>query len=1234
MSSLSKQYSSKKNTSEPTKDPVGGGCSGGGRTVIQQKLRELHKAVCERFLFNEVTIFWEQQRHNCNVVIESEKVVDRKTTRIISNKRKESMSEGGGDAVVVSVVSSSKQMKLTNNEQTMTTQVTTPINRKRASSVSNSSSNILDSCCNKTWTEMVRDLSSIVSFMTENEHQFACKLITLCLLSYCAPHSTNSFTKINTTTSKDNTKNEESSFLNQLEESLPSLEEIMGNMNQQHHYGLSSSLAQTQYTPIVLQNECLSLSFWDFLYNGLRPFLASRSLNPQGGGFSTDYDNNHEKINNIHCGANDLLHTLAMIISPEIHPTKLIMFSKRAQYFISLRQPLYFELSYIQRSDIVNVLSQSLVLTQIIETSSIEYNARLTGGIDHLRASLKRFRISALSNHHIIDAQRTMSNIAIDTGINVIGEVKSLIQYVSNRGCDISSEKGTNNNCRRNQSYPTTTIKPPDKRIQQRFILAFPTMSKSKLISQQQCGRFERDRQTLCIHCSIGSILRDLILRFNGARHYADEEFTRQSLAELTGAIATALGSMEQQGDDVSTSTPNNNNNNNSLPTSCTVSSLLDAATILFYFLHHHHSTVMDTSETDQNGENDNLDDDHMLEIGMKEALFECTIQLLRSPNECVVTSASSLLALGFSYCDINEIQKFIPSVYKAIQSQFQFGRERWKYQSFLYVVKMISRISLTFAKSLSSSLIDSINSKEIVNVKSREHILALISAIAQMQPKAMLGNLSSLVKACDNVDSLSTNCKREVISIIFMCRQSFILPADNWSIHEQSATRLLESLLDGWSIYLLTRVAFCTGNFGIAAEIMIQKKLLNELSSSTKSHVWFTSLLTIAQAESVLAKEGSTAIPSALMLIDSAINKLSIISNITSCSTSFQEQYLCRRKDFFQLCLSLRGICAEMRLINSEGSLHSRTRIHQKNMSKCFYMLASQYSTMYKTYGAIYCNQSRSSIRSTFALCCFLGDLSSKIFYQSSQHSAHELHSERSINWPKGDINNVQCNFLAKLRLELVESLDESVQPHIRAESMIEILDVICKSPFSYPRDFFSFKKISPIEISISAIHMESIGKHYDTTESDTVEVKIGSPFVLSITGILPQAYFSKGSLSFSQIVAYISIIYHTNLDIHNEYEDVDENNNMKHDVDSSHDDIKESIECAFDLLPLCEHINSDGRVLIGCKFSIPVSCEPLYKEGFYSPEVDLCLRGVRGEEFCIPISEDSQGIIISCLS
>lgn len=71
------------------------------------------------------------------------------------------------------------------------------------------------------------------------------------------------------------------------------------------------------------------------------------------------------------------------------------------------------------------------------------------------------------------------------------------------------------------------------------------------------------------------------------------------------------------------------------------VASLLDAAKVLFYFLHSssrpqmsmrgmEEETLVDSGEEGggDSGE-DIMDQDQMIENGMKEALFECSIQLI-----------------------------------------------------------------------------------------------------------------------------------------------------------------------------------------------------------------------------------------------------------------------------------------------------------------------------------------------------------------------------------------------------------------------------------------------------------------------------------------------------------------------------------------------------------------------------------------------------------------------------
>ena len=171
----------------------------------------------------------------------------------------------------------------------------------------------------------------------------------------------------------------------------------------------------------------------------------------------------------------------------------------------------------------------------------------------------------------------------------------------------------------------------------------------------------------------------------------------------------------------------------------------------------------------------DIMDQDQMIENGMKEALFECSIQLMRSPNQNIISAASSLLAVGFSYSHKQTVERFIVNIYQTIQSQLKVIDKSWKYIVFHDIAKIVSRISFSFANSLLSSLVERINGNEFEDEKEQEEIMSFIACIAQMNPITALENLDKLMKPWKDASDASlirtTNCKSELISVrLFSC--------------------------------------------------------------------------------------------------------------------------------------------------------------------------------------------------------------------------------------------------------------------------------------------------------------------------------------------------------------------------------------------------------------------------------------------------------------------------------
>ena len=1241
--------------------------------IIQQKLNEFNHA-SQRLLYHEVYLFCHQQQQQsyCNnkkYIITSNKIMknDNQSCSVHSSTSTTNNATTNTNATIINTTTSSstKKRPRTSSEST---QQHSNTNTTTTTTNNNSTNNTTNTNNDKTWTEIIQSISTFIPYMTNQEYQIVCKLILHCLLSYIViiiPTRMNN--NHNHNDNNDTIINSSSLLLDEMFHNIPSLKDILHTIQrqqqqqqrqqqqleqqqqqQQHSKHLSSI---TQYDS--LHNDKVILSFWNFLYNGLKVFLSSKSINVISSFCDDDDDDDDNDGDWVTCcgGSEDLLHLLAMAISPELlynpssstsssstSTTTSNQLSNKMKYFISIKDILLynFQLSYLQRSYIVHVLSQSLILNDIIPTNTTTTttatntttkNNGLSDGIIHLRVAIQTFYVTyASSAHHLMDAKRLLCNIAIDTRCDVLNEFKTLLQRLAINN-NVNNNYHNNNHNNDDCCHTTSTnnkfgmkYDSHNKCHSQRYILSFPTISKTTFISQQQWEKYNIEKEHLCIHCSTGSMMKDYINRYNGARQFADNEFMKLALVELTNCIAIVLGTMKQS-NEISTS-------EGRLPQSCcSVVALLDSATALLYFVI---DRSIENNDDDEEDDGDNkMNDDQILQSGMKETLFEYSIQLLRSQNECIVKAASKLLAVGFSYSSKKTLHKFIANIYQAVQSQFKCIVNHWKYFALQDIIKVSSRLSMSFANSILATLIDLISSQIVEDEKEKDQTFAIMASIAQMQPKAMWSTLSKLMKACKNGDALSSTCKAHLISIVFMCRQAFILPSDEWSIYEENITTLLQSISDGWSLYLLTRQAFCTGNFGIAAKSTIETSLLNKMSSSSKSYLWFMTLFNIASAESSLSKDGSLAIPSALTLIDSAINTLKSLATISSCSTIFQYQLLCQRKDFLQLCLTARGLCAEMRLINSEGCSNTRTRAHKKNISKCFYMLASQYFNLYRNYGAIQCQQTRTSIRSMFALCSFLGDSSRKIFCESP-NNLHQLHHERSSQWPNGDLNNIQCSILINLRDDLLKNFDKSVEPHIRAESMMEIIDVICRCPFPYPRGLFSFKSISPIDIMYSVQRSDnSCSLNATDFQSGMIEIKPFSRFVVFLNGTLPEAFVKQTTLSFSQLVAYTTMVCDGFLSNKDTIGAVDEQSDVAPDEMS-----QEHIGYSCDLQPVCEHINVNGEIVIGSKFSISIPCKPFFKEGHYYMETNLFLRDIRGGEYCIPINEDCQGVIISCSS
>lgn len=1125
--------------------------------------------------------------------------------------------------------------------------------------------NVTTTTDGRPWGYIVNDIARLLPFMTTLEHVLACKLVSVCLLSYLLPYATpfslvkdTTFGHHPTSSSPGSTHKDLSKMLREFK----SLEEVLAQASRS-----KSSGCVLQDDSTKLQFDKLSSSFSNFVHHGLGPFLSGRPLpipdiSSSSGGRRTT-------------GVAELLHVLAMAVSSELAPSFIVMDQAGHQLdqgtilpsLISCQQSLTIQIPSIHRAEVVQILADSLVLPETnlqqllhqqnqyslygevndeIQVQIESVKDLLNGGICHLRASLRTYAFSTSSFVHRLDAKRALTNIAIDTVEEsfVYYEMNALVKSLQEerhtipRGCT----------CRRNNH--NSQRKQERKTFIRRFVseTTFPSRSIFHPLSIQQKKQREQ-----CIHCMTGDLLLTLILRYNGARHYADGEFTRQTLAQLTSAIATILGDIGF--DDESKQATNGDADQNDtprLPSSCQVASLLDCARALFYFLLHVDG-VSNNSISEGNNENGDqvmIDEGQELENAMKTALIECAIQLLSSPDQCIAASASSLLSLAFAYGTsegtLIHTKKLLGILKHILQEQTALSKG-----TFQDVITILSRRSCGFAHSLLSHIIAIFRSihddnKDSMKTK-REYLSHIISYIAIVQPRIMLDHIEDIIQLCD-MDHVSVVSKQDFVETFLSCQLAFNSFAGTKVLQWQEyAASRVRSFDDFWRLYKIARMAFCTCNFGLANQILHERLLCLSLSSS--SYLWMRTLHHVAKMEERISNEGCQGIPTALPFLDSAIVSMKSFSNQSIVDSdeafpikpdgmhhldrnAFQVEWLSRRKDFLNLCVIVQNLANKMQLTNSVGQ-GTRQCLHQRNAVNCFFMLSSRYVKMNAEFGMIYCQQTRTCIRNHFSVSRFMGSAIKAVFAEAFHGidgaDTRYAFLDDSQPWPKGDLSQPLIAVLRRLDDKLFQTLDENTEPKVRAKALLQILDLILKSPLPYPRGFMTMKSVPLVHVSLSGCPQSNFSSdeqsngesnveqfEYDVNESaEVIEVQTGAPFTLYAFGIIPEMYFQMIDLMFSQIVGYHTMTYDGPIAAD---DDIDE----RHVGTNNHTDdhnMSMSEESAFitSLLPSSSSIGEMGNDVRGSKFFSSFACAPIHQEGFYQVDLRVGLRDVRCGEY-----------------
>ena len=452
------------------------------------------------------------------------------------------------------------------------------------------------------------------------------------------------------------------------------------------------------------------------------------------------------------------------------------------------------------------------------------------------------------------------------------------------------------------------------------------------------------------------------------------------------------------------------------------------------------------------------------------------------------------------------------------------------------------------------------------------------------------------------------------VQQLLTLCSSTMTLERKQLSF--DSVEKLLkDESIDNWTSYHLVKHCFSTSNFGLAHQIL--EKHLMRKSLQQSSFLWLDSLIRLAAAEEMLRTDGFIALPDSLAKISACH---SIILSLVNLSPEkgkeyqfgslgifqFQVEVLMARIEFLQLIKNARCTCTEYMLTLGHDSGNTRTRLHLKNLSRCFTMLASRYLKMYRIFGLHFSQQSRSALRGLISMCSFFSEIIDLVFFQKASVKNNstkmnvEQEQELQSTVPSGDKNHPMGILLSRLRSGAAES-KLSTNP-IEPKALLDAIDVLLQCPVPFPSSFFVIKHIPMIYSTI-----------VETNGQDIIDIAPGMPIKLLVTGVVPDSFTASAKTSFSQVVAWPTLSFAGRLDDDDEDPNEtksNEGNEMPVGLQNKPDAV------ATNLLP-------------GGGFIINIELDPIMEEGYYNVNMLMGCRDICCGEWILPTQSEMNAVI-----
>ena len=779
--------------------------------------------------------------------------------------------------------------------------------------------------------------------------------------------------------------------------------------------------------------------------------------------------------------------------------------------------------------------------------------------------------------------------------------------------------------------------------------------------------------------------IQQLIYKYHTSRHYADAPTLIQTLQLLTQTLQQIVQTLRPEH---STDTHNNENtkqnetgkdrnqeqNNKKqkkthiiLPSTIhpiVISNLIDIITSLFYFLLYQ--------------------EEEELEL-IQQVYDSIEILYLGATNDhpSILKSCANFFSLAFAYHPQNQNGQLITSTKQFAHlenSNHHLELQSKVNLSFMHKLSFVlSRKSLNYAKATCQYFIEA--SKSSISIHT---LLSTLLLATLAEPRITQSYWNDDIYPCFqsfiqkkqsnssiNSDSTFTKYLYQMILIELSSHINYSALKEN---HVTTTTTTLltknswiqfqtNNKEDSWYWYKIATHAYTMNHYHITQNLL--SSYILPLTSTKTSFIWLSGLQCTSHAEHLLQQGGLSSIPQSLVEFQKALTRFQQLLP----STQFQCEFVQCRIELFHLILMACEQCRSIQLINkhqqqtsaisssNKKNLYSlkktRTLLHQRNIPHAILMICNKYATLYKRYGLLHCQQTRTSLRTLHAMCHFIAELLSKVVFQDACADSPILlkHFSPTKLWPKGDKKHPMMTLIQKLREKVLSeflssSSEVNIEPRLRATTVLEILQLILtKAPCPSPRGFTLVRSLPCCKnlrlvpsLSSTLEYQQQNSKedhHHNKMDSEVVdycfdadddhtanvlETATGETCTIHAIGTIPSSYRKYARIPFYQVLISYSITYDGPIDVNND-EDEEE-------------DVDEDKAAGNNYFSASESTSNVGSLYPGGRFHIPIEFAPIHQEGFYQLHVKLGCRDIRCGEWEIPLSKENDGIILLCVT